>query len=135
VSKPCDDDDGAACHCCSGDGGDHARRLDWPPAAALSSHYFAERTSSLKPVALIQKTPALMPAEGIERTVSRQFSHSKSPTRTLNHRLQRKSRGTGREILSIVSLAGAAGQPSPQGFSSFVAKAREDFVSFLAERD
>jgi len=101
----------------------------------LSSHYFAERTSSLKPVALIQKTPALMPAEGIERTVSRQFSHSKSPTRTLNHRLQRKSRGTGREILSIVSLAGAAGQPSPQGFSSFVAKAREDFVSFLAERD
>src|SRR6267143_3883062 len=104
----CDDDDGDACHWCSGEGDDHARRPDWPPAAALIPHYFVERTPALKPVALVQKTPALMPVKGIERTVSRQFSKEKSPARILNHRWQRKSRGMGCEIVSKLSWRGPA---------------------------
>jgi hypothetical protein len=79
------DDGGEACYCCAGDGGGHARRPGWPPAA--EPNYFAKPTARRKLAARRQRAPA----RGIERIASRKFSHEKSPVKILNHKSKIKS--------------------------------------------
>src|SRR5260370_41206251 len=87
------DDGGDACHCCTCDGGDHARMPGWAPAFGRSPHYFVKPIDWRKLRVRLPKMPALPPASNIGRYVSRQVSREKSTAPLLSHRSQRKHPG------------------------------------------